>query len=101
MAHLRSDPRFNQLRYKESTSEEIPFHRTMVKLKKEIVTMGVPDTDPNKLVGTYVKPKDWNQLISDPNVTVIDTRNKYEVGIDTFHNAVSPGNDVSELRFER
>ena len=93
MAHLRSDSRFDQLRYKESYSDKIPFHRTMVKLKKEIVTMGVPDTDPNQLVGTYVKPKDWNQLISDPSVTVIDTRNKYEVGVGTFRNAVSPDTD--------
>jgi len=73
--------------------ETQPFYRTKVKLKKEIVTMGVQGIDPQKTVGTYVKPKDWNNLISDPDVTVIDTRNKYEIEIGTFENAISPGTD--------
>lgn len=90
MAYLESDDRLKQLRCKESFCDQVPFHRTMVKIKKEIVTMGVTDIDPKQIVGTYIKPKDWNQLISDPEVTVIDTRNKYEVGIGTFKNAVNP-----------
>jgi UPF0176 protein len=72
---LASDGRFDQIAYKFSTAEEMPFPRTRVKLKKEIVTMGVTDIDPRQIVGTYVKAKEWNALISDPDVTVIDTRN--------------------------
>lgn len=90
---LRSDERFAGLRWKESFSETIPFHRTRVKLKREIVTMGVPDIDPRAIVGTYVKPSDWNRLISDPDVTLIDARNDYEVRIGTFSNAINPRTD--------
>jgi len=68
----------------------MPFYRTRVKLKKEIVTMGVQGIDPNQVVGTYVKPEDWNALISDPDVTLVDTRNEYEVAIGTFKNAINP-----------
>ncbi|MBE8167491.1 MAG: rhodanese-related sulfurtransferase [Shewanella sp.] len=75
---------------KFSHENEIPFYRTKVKLKKEIVTMGVQGIDPKKVVGTYVKPNEWNALISDPDVTVIDTRNHYEIEIGTFKNAVNP-----------
>ncbi len=89
-AWLRSDPRLKALRTKESYDDSMPFYRTRVKLKKEIVTMGVPDIDPNHIVGTYVKPEDWNDLISDPEVILIDTRNEYEVAIGTFKNAVDP-----------
>jgi len=87
---LRSDPRLAALEAKESQASENPFYRTKVKLKKEIVTMGVEDIDPNQIVGTYVKPGDWNALISDPDVTVVDTRNHYEVQIGTFRNAIDP-----------
>ncbi len=87
---LKQDPRFTHLQYKESWSQDEPFHRTKVKLKKEIVTMGVPDIDPNHIVGTYVKPEDWNELISDPDVLLIDTRNEYEVQIGTFEGAINP-----------
>ena len=87
---IRSDDRFTHLVHKESYEEAIPFLRAKVKLKKEIVTMGVEDIDPNHIVGTYVKPKDWNDLISDPDVILIDTRNQYEVEIGTFKNAVDP-----------
>ena len=73
LAYLNSDERINPISYKESLHDEQPFYRTKVKLKKEIVTMGVEGIDPRKTVGTYVKPKDWNALISDPDVTVIDT----------------------------
>jgi len=87
---LRSDPRLNDLETKESSVSEVPFYRTKVKLKKEIVTMGVAGIDPNHVVGTYVDPKDWNALISDPDVLVLDTRNDYEVDIGSFDNAVNP-----------
>ncbi|MBB1270354.1 rhodanese-related sulfurtransferase [Shewanella sp. SR44-3] len=75
---------------KVSFDTEMPFYRTKVKLKKEIVTMGVEGIDPRKVVGTYVKPKDWNALISDPDVILVDTRNDYEVQIGTFKHAVNP-----------
>lgn len=87
---LRADPRINTLTAKESFTDENPFYRTKVKLKKEIVTMGVEDIDPNDIVGTYVKPEDWNALISDPDVLLVDTRNDYEVQIGTFKNALNP-----------
>jgi len=93
MAYLRADARLEKLVSKESFSEDMPFHRSKVKLKKEIVTMGVEGIDPNKIVGTYVKPQDWNALISDPDVVVVDTRNDYEVGIGTFKNALNPKTD--------
>lgn len=76
--------------HKESHALENPFYRMKVRLKKEIVTMGVPDIDPNDIVGTYVEPADWNAMIADPNVIVIDTRNDYEVGIGTFRGAIDP-----------
>lgn len=81
LKYLNADPRINPISYKESLHEEQPFYRTKVKLKKEIVTMGVEGIDPLKSVGTYVKPKDWNALISDPEVLLIDTRNDYEIEI--------------------
>ena len=87
---LRNDLRFKGLETKESYVGEIPFYRTKVKLKKEIVTMGVEDIDPNDIVGTYVDPQNWNDLISDPDVFVLDTRNKYEIEIGTFERAVNP-----------
>jgi len=89
-AWLRSDERLKDLRSKESYVDNMPFYRTRVKLKKEIVTMGVQNIDPNHVVGTYIKPEDWNELISDPEITLIDTRNDYEVAIGTFKNAVNP-----------
>lgn len=89
-AFLGADERFNGLSYKESFYEEQPFYRMKVKLKKEIVTMGVNGIDPQQIVGTYVKPRDWNTLISDPEVVVIDTRNSYEYEIGTFERAIDP-----------
>lgn len=82
--------RLAALKHKESFVEKMPFHRTKVKLKKEIVTMGVPTVDPNNIVGTHVDAATWNALLEDPDVLVIDTRNDYEVDIGTFKNAVSP-----------
>lgn len=87
---LRADGRFDNLSYKESFYDEPPFYRMKVKLKKEIVTMGVQGIDPQKIVGTYVKPQDWNALISDPEVVVVDTRNSYEYEIGTFERALDP-----------
>jgi UPF0176 protein len=91
LAWLRSDPRLAGLEHKESWAEgENPFYRMKVRLKREIVTMGVPEVDPNQVVGTYVEPEEWNELISQPDVVLIDTRNDYEVDIGTFKGAVDP-----------
>lgn len=89
-AWLDADGRFDGMSYKESLSDELAFYRTKVKLKKEIVTMGVEGINPAHIVGTYVKGDDWNTLISDPDTILIDTRNDYEVAIGTFKNAVNP-----------
>lgn len=88
--YLRSDPRMATLVHKESWSEKMPFYRMKVKLKREIVTMGVPTVQAETMAGTYVKPEDWNALIDDPDVVVVDTRNDYEVSIGTFNRAVNP-----------
>lgn len=90
IAHIQALPGCADFEWKESTAEEQPFNRMKVRLKKEIVTMGKPDVDPRARVGTYVEPEDWNALISDPEVAVIDTRNDYEVAIGTFEGAVDP-----------
>lgn len=91
LAHLKSDPRLADLEHKESSHEVLPFYRCKVKLKREIVTMGVEGIDPRHVVGTYVDPQDWNALISDPDLTLVDTRNDYEVRIGSFANAINPG----------
>lgn len=90
IAFLHDDGRFENMSYKESFYDEQPFYRMKVKLKKEIVTMGVNGIDPEQIVGTYVKPRDWNALISDPEVLVVDTRNSYEYQIGTFERAIDP-----------
>ena len=90
LAHLRADPRLASLQHKEAWADKPPFSRMKVRLKKEIVTLRVPGLDPNQTVGQYVKPKDWNALLADPDVLVIDTRNDYEVTIGTFKGAVNP-----------
>jgi len=90
LEYLKSDSRLTKLAHKESPSNGHPFYRTKVKLKKEIVTMGVDNIDPNHIVGTYVKPENWNELISDPEVLLIDTRNDYECDIGTFKGALNP-----------
>ncbi|BAY20442.1 rhodanese domain-containing protein [Calothrix sp. NIES-2100] len=87
---MRGDPRLADLEHKESYTETLPFERMKVRLKSEIVTLGLPEVDPNQQVGTYVTPQEWNELISDPEVVVIDTRNDYEVVIGTFKNAQNP-----------
>ena len=90
LVYLRSDPRLADLQHKEAWSSKSPFYRMKVRLKREIVTMGVPDVNPGRMAGTYVKPQDWNALISNPDVVVVDTRNDYEVGIGTFAGAIDP-----------
>ena len=87
---IGQQPGLDNIDAKESYDDEIPFYRSKVKLKKEIVTMGVEGIDPKQVVGTYVKPSEWNTLISDPDVLLVDTRNDYEVEIGTFKNAINP-----------
>ena len=88
--HVRTLPGCAEIEVKESRAAAMPFHRTKVRLKKEIVTMGQPDLDPLAGVGTYVAPDDWNMLISNPETILIDTRNDYEVQIGTFKGAIDP-----------
>lgn len=90
LAQLRSDERLAGLKHKESWAEESPFIRLKVRLKKEIVTLGIDGIDPTQRVGTYVKPNDWNELISQPDVLLIDTRNAYETKMGTFQGATAP-----------
>lgn len=90
IAHLRSIPEFSGLDVKYSQAAEMPFHRMKVRLKREIVTMGVEDVDPIRSVGTYVEAGDWNALISDPDTILIDARNDYEVALGSFEGAVDP-----------
>ena len=90
LAHLRALPGCADLEHKESTSTYQPFGRLKVRLKREIVTMGQPDVDPRARVGHYVAPEDWNDLITQPDVALIDTRNDYEVAIGTFQGAIDP-----------
>ena len=84
---------FKNLEHKESWATENPFYRMKVRLKKEIVSLGVEGVSPTKKVGKYVAPEDWNKLINDPDTIVIDTRNNYEVDIGTFKNAVNPNTE--------
>lgn len=90
IAFLKTDPRFLELEHKESFTDEMPFDRMKVRLKKEIVPLGVDGIDPNEKVGTYILAENWNALISDPDVIVIDTRNGYECDIGTFRGAIDP-----------
>jgi UPF0176 protein len=90
IAHLEAMPEFAGLDVKYSAAGEMPFHRTKVRLKREIVTMGVPDIDPLAGAGAYVDPGDWNALIADPDTVVVDTRNGYEVALGSFAGAINP-----------
>lgn len=90
IAHIRGLPGCTDLDVKYSSAREMPFYRMKVRLKKEIVTMGVGDLDPAANAGIYVEPQDWNALISDPDTILIDTRNAYEVAIGTFDGAINP-----------
>ncbi|SFV77091.1 Rhodanese domain protein UPF0176 [hydrothermal vent metagenome] len=91
---LQDDGRFDNLEIKFSHSEINPFKRLKVKLKKEIVTLGVEHIDPLSSVGTYIAPQDWNALISDPDVILIDTRNNYEYEIGSFKGAINPNTET-------
>ena len=90
LEHIRALPDCAATEVKFSHADEMPFNRMKVRLKREIVTMGQPDIDPRESVGRYVAPQDWNDLISDPDTVVIDTRNAYEVAVGTFKGAVNP-----------
>lgn len=90
LTYLRSDERLKDLEVKESLTNHNPFKRLKVKLKKEIVTLGVPTVDPKKKVGSYIPPKQWNNLITDPEVILVDTRNEYEFKIGSFKGAKNP-----------
>lgn len=90
LTHLQALPGCADMEWKTSTASDRPFARMKVRLKKEIVTMGVADVDPRASVGHYVEPADWNDLIQSPDVAVIDTRNDYEVAIGTFEGAIDP-----------
>jgi UPF0176 protein len=87
---LREDPRLAGLEAKTSWASEAPFYRMKVRLKKEIVSLGVPGIDPRKAVGEYVDPKEWNDLIRREDVRLVDTRNDYEVHLGTFQGAEDP-----------
>ena len=93
IAYLKANGPFDNLEYKESSAQSMPFMRLKVKLKQEIVTLGAPAADPMEMVGAYVQPKDWNALISRTDVMTIDTRNDYEVMIGSFKGAVNPKTD--------
>ncbi len=91
---IRQDERLANFDSKVSYTDEMPFYRTKVKLKKEIVTMGITGIDPTLKTGRYVKPEDWNDLISDPDTILIDTRNDYEYEIGSFKNAINPNTET-------
>ncbi|NNE06497.1 MAG: rhodanese-related sulfurtransferase [Xanthomonadales bacterium] len=89
-SHLRDEPRLADTRFKISFASEAPFYRMKVRLKKEIVSLGVEGIDPNCMVGQYIEPRQWNSLISRPEVRVVDTRNDYEVHLGSFAGAENP-----------
>ncbi|HEY4369325.1 MAG TPA: rhodanese-related sulfurtransferase [Steroidobacteraceae bacterium] len=91
LAYLRADPRLADLEHKQSSATKAPFYRMKVRLKREIVTMGVPEVNPARMAGTYVEPGEWNRLLQDPDVVVVDVRNDYEVALGTFAGALNPG----------
>jgi UPF0176 protein len=92
LSYMKQDARLSDLQPKESYTQDMPFRKMKVRLKREIVTIGV-DVDPNAEVGTYVDPSEWNDLISDPDVILIDTRNGYEYDVGTFKGAIDPATE--------
>lgn len=90
LSTLKKDARLKDLEHKESYAESYPFYRLKVRLKKEIVTLGIPGLSPAQKTGTYVKPEDWNDLISQPDVVLLETRNDYEVAIGKFKGFIDP-----------
>ena len=89
-AAIRSDARFAGMYFKETTSDMMPYEKIKVKLRKEIVALGIPGVDPLVETGIPVSPKEWNELLADPEVLVIDNRNTYEIELGTFYNAINP-----------
>lgn len=87
---LRQQPGLADLEHKESYAPFVPFQRLKVRLKREIVNMQVPGVSPEEMVGHYVAPAQWNRLIADPKVLLIDTRNDFEVQLGSFRGAVNP-----------
>lgn len=90
LAHIKALPGCAEFAHKESKAAVLPFNRMKVRLKREIVTMGEPDIDPTASVGRYVEPENWNDLIAQDDVVLIDTRNDYEIAIGTFDGAIDP-----------
>lgn len=90
LSFIRSEPLLKEIECKYSLSEFMPFRKMKILIKKEIVKLEVPSINPNQQCGVYVKPEDWNALISDPDVLVVDTRNTYEIELGTFKNAQNP-----------
>ncbi|MDA1045082.1 MAG: rhodanese-related sulfurtransferase [Verrucomicrobia bacterium] len=90
---LHADARLADMEAKGSASHCETFYRMKVRLKQEIVSMGIPSVDPTRHVGTYIKPQDWNALIASPDVCLIDARNHYEVDVGSFKGAITPGID--------
>ena len=87
---LRSLENFEDLDMKESTSMKKPFLRLKIRIKEEIVSMGLKNIDPIKQAGTYVKPEEWNKLLEESNTILIDTRNNYEYSIGSFNKSINP-----------
>jgi UPF0176 protein len=90
MDFIKKDPRFTNLTYRLSITPRQTFYRIRVAVRDEIVTLGDSSINPNEQVGKYVEPENWNDIITDPEITVIDTRNDYEIEIGSFKNAVAP-----------
>ena len=93
VAHLDRRCGIGRGELKFSAAEDWPFARTKVRIRPEIITMRAPEADPSRRVGTYVAPSDWNALIDDPEVLVLDTRNRYETKVGGFAGAVDPAID--------
>lgn len=96
LKYLSSDIRLSHINYKFSYDDEVPFYRMKVKLKKELIQIGIDGINPNEKVGTYVDPKDWNELVNNSEVLLVDTRNNYEVEVGTFKGAIKP--DINNFR---
>jgi UPF0176 protein len=95
-AYLHALPHFDDLNFKETFDEKNPFEKSKVKLRKEIVSLGMPEVEPKDLEGTHLSPEQWNELLQDPEVVLIDTRNDYEYELGTFKNAINP--DIEHFR---
>ncbi len=90
---LKKDKRFEDIECKYSYDKKIPFYRMKVKIKDELIPIGVDGVDPREIVGTYVNPGEWNELVEDPDVLLIDVRNQYEIEVGSFQGAVNPETD--------